>query len=142
MTEDFEMKKAWLRRYQESQREEKFLMEEIHQLQRKKEDLVSEMHARGCESYQGELANANRRIEKSIYSLQNQIEHSQNIREEVLQLIESIDSPVCKELLRRRYILGQTWEEIADHMNMNIRWLTRLHSRCIQQMKREMTFPD
>lgn len=52
--------------------------------------------------------------------------------EEVNRLIELIETGKEKEVLFRRYIAGEAWEEIAEQMKIDYRWAFRLHNRGIE----------
>ena len=42
-----------------------------------------------------------------------------------------------REILRRRYILGQTLEKAAEAMTRDYRWTKRLHHRAVEQLAPE-----
>ena len=49
-------------------------------------------------------------------------------------LIASVPDDVQREVLTRRYIIGQTWEDIAESMNYSRRQITRLHGYALQSI--------
>ena len=49
-------------------------------------------------------------------------------------LIASVPDAVQREVLTRRYIIGQTWEDIADSMSYSRQHVTRLHGYALQNM--------
>ena len=49
-------------------------------------------------------------------------------------LIASVPDAVQREVLTRRYIIGQTWEDIAESMNYSRRQITRLHGYALQSI--------
>lgn len=53
---------------------------------------------------------------------------------EVETAIAAVSDPVLREVLERRYLLYQKWEEIADAMHRDLRWIYRLHGKALQQL--------
>lgn len=49
-------------------------------------------------------------------------------------LIASVPDSVQREVLTRRYIIGQTWEDIAESMNYSRQHVARLHGYALQNM--------
>ena len=49
-------------------------------------------------------------------------------------LIASVPDAVQREVLTRRYIIGQRWEDIAESMNYSRRQITRLHGYALQSI--------
>ena len=49
-------------------------------------------------------------------------------------LIASVPDAVQREVLTRRYIIGQTWEDIAESMSYSRQHVTRLHGYALQNM--------
>ena len=127
----YEEKVRWLRRYQDSLRRERELAEELEQL-----------HARACKvtpSLTGmpggtSLARAVERIVQAQQELQAQINQCGYIRHEVVAALEQVTNARDHEILRRRYILGQRWEEIAVEMHLEYRWVTRRHRHTVESM--------
>lgn len=128
----YEEKVRWLRRYQDSLRRERELAEELEQL-----------HARACKvtpaltgmpggTSDGQaLPRAVEQILEAQQELEAQIEQCNIVRKEVIDAIEEVSDKKGHEILRRRYILGETWEGIASHMHITLRWIYRLHKKVI-----------
>ena len=125
-------KKAWLRRYQDSLRQEKELAEEVEQL-RARACRVSPAFT-GMPGAQGDGQALPRAVEKILQAqleLQQQIEQGDVIRRQIVAVLESIPDPRDRELLRRKYLLGQRWETISEKMGLELRWVYRRHRRAI-----------
>lgn len=80
-------------------------------------------------------------VEKAYCSLADYEAESEKLLQEmnearkyVEKLISSIPDQAQKEVLTRRYIIGQRWEEIADVMNFSVRHTTRLHGIALKNM--------
>ena len=52
---------------------------------------------------------------------------------EVRESLATMENGVCREVLERRYLLGQTWEEIAEGMHYSYRHVTKLHGWALRQ---------
>lgn len=131
----YEEKVRWLRRYQDSLRRERELAEEVEQL-----------HARACKvtpSLTGmpdgtsdgqSLPRAVESIVQAQQELQAQINQCGAVRREVVAMLEQVINARDHEILRRRYLLGQRWEEIAVGMHLEYRWVTRRHRQTVESM--------
>ena len=122
----------WLRRYQESLRQEQELAKEVEQLQSeacRMTPLLSGMPGGGSDG-QG-LPRAVERILAAKQDLQAQIERGCTIRREITDATRQIPHPRDQEILRRRYLLGQRWEEIAVEMHIELRWVYRRHRQAV-----------
>lgn len=61
-------------------------------------------------------------------------------REYVERIIASVPDKVQQEVLTRRYIIGQRWEEIAESMNYSRQHVTRLHGYALKILCLNVTF--
>ncbi|MGN0604810.1 MAG: hypothetical protein ACI4I2_12615 [Oscillospiraceae bacterium] len=61
-------------------------------------------------------------------------------RERTEKLIASVSDPVQREVLTRRYIIGQRWEDIAESMSYSRQHVTRLHGYALKNMCLNVTF--
>lgn len=55
-------------------------------------------------------------------------------RETAERMINSVKDDTQREVLVRRYIIGQRWEDIAYTMNYSRQHITRLHGYALQNM--------
>lgn len=51
--------------------------------------------------------------------------------------INSLSDRRQKEILRRRYIDGCSWKEIAQMMHLDNRWILRLHNHALENLQLE-----
>ena len=56
------------------------------------------------------------------------------VRQRVEKIIGTVPDAVQREVLTRRYIIGQRWEDIAVVMNYSRQHITRLHGYALQNM--------
>lgn len=54
--------------------------------------------------------------------------------EKIQRDIDGVRDPVLREILFRRWIQGQTMEEIAEGMHRDLRWIYRLHARALRMV--------
>lgn len=50
--------------------------------------------------------------------------------------INKLENNQYRELLTLYYIKGLTWEEVAEKMNMDARWIRTLHGKALQEMNK------
>lgn len=128
-------KKAWLWRYQISLKREKVLADEIEVL-----------HSRACRvtpaltgmpggpSDGQSLPRAVESIQQAQQDLQDQIAQCESIRREVVAALEQVTNDRDHEILRRRYLLGQRWEEIAVEMHYKYQHICRCHRVAVSKL--------
>lgn len=131
----YEEKVRWLRRYQDSLRREKELAEEVEQLRSRACKVTPSISGMPGGTSDGQaLPRAVEQILEAQQELQDQIEQCNTIRQEVVDAIEQITNPRDKEILRRRYLLGQRWEEISEQMSYCVRQIQRAYAFIIKNI--------
>ena len=60
-------------------------------------------------------------------------------RKRTEELISSVPDSVQREVLTRRYIIGQRWEEIAESMNYSLRRIYQLHGYALKNIALNFT---
>ena len=74
-----------------------------------------------------------------IIDLENEIGHDMDrlveIKKEIFAVIKAVDDVVLRTLLEKRYLCGETWEEITISLNCNRRWTFRLHDRALEKVQ-------
>jgi RNase H-fold protein (predicted Holliday junction resolvase) len=58
-----------------------------------------------------------------------------DIKKEVIQAIEQLDSPTEYDILHRRYIQFLSLQEIADHYRKDYGWATTTHGRALKSLQ-------
>ena len=56
-----------------------------------------------------------------------------DMKQTALDMIDSVDDKLCREVLFDYYINGRTWEKVAERMDYDIRWIYRLHGKGLSQ---------
>lgn len=59
-----------------------------------------------------------------------------DIKKEVIQTIEQLDSPTEYDVLHRRYIQYLSLQEIADHYRKDYGWVTTTHGRALKSLQK------
>ena len=71
------------------------------------------------------------------YEINDDIDRLVDLKREMAVLIAKIGDPSYRILLELRYLVGNTWEEIALRMGYDLRWVYRLHGRALQEVELE-----
>lgn len=58
-----------------------------------------------------------------------------DMRREISRYLDQLEDGRLCELMRLRYIVGDTWEQIAETMGIDVRWTTRLHGRALELLR-------
>lgn len=128
----YEEKVRWLRRYQDSLRREQELAEEVEQLRSRACKVTPSLSGMPSGTSDGQaLPRAVEQILEAQQELETQIEQCNAIRREVVENIERVTNPRDKEILRRRYLLGEDLKVISDNMFLEYRWIRKLHKLSI-----------
>ena len=128
----YEEKVAWLRRYRQAQRRQAELEQEVEQLDsaaKRVTPMLSGMP--GGPGDGNALPRAVENLLEAKAELEAQCDICGDIRREVVAAIEQVTNQRDNEILRRRYLLGRKWEQIAEEMGMNDRWIRRTHHNAI-----------
>ena len=120
-----EEKRRWLRRYRDAVRAEKMLQEELDELERQ---------ARQCSAGAGRAARVGKQMQQARHELKCQINACGEIRREVVEMINRCEDPVDHEILRRRYLLGERWLQIAMKLPMDERNVRRRAARAVRKI--------
>ena len=128
----YDEKLAWLRRYLDSLRLERELEREVDQMETlatRVTPRLSGMPGGGADGQS--LPRAVEGIIRAKQELEAQVNVCKAIRAEVVAALEQITNPRDHEILRRRYILGQRWEEIAVEMHYKYQHICRCHKDAV-----------
>lgn len=133
MTED--EKKRWLWRYRDALRRERELKEELQEQKTRAASVTAALTGMPGAASDGQtLPRAVESIVEAQQELQAQINVCGAIRREVVAALDQIDDARDHEILRRRYLRGQKFEQIAVEMNLEYRWVRRLHKRALSEI--------
>lgn len=131
----YEEKISWLRRYQDNLRRERELAEELEQLHTRACKVTPALTGMpGCPSDGQSLARAVESIVQAQQELQAQINVCGAVRRDVVAALEQVTNARDHEILRRRYLLGQKWEQIAVDMYYSYKQVRRRHRACVEAL--------
>ena len=135
---DIRQAKEYLWRVRNAARELKRLEEEYEQA---RNDIL---HIKGI-SYDGDrvsggkigdLSDAIAALEGYAQRLNTKWDELINLRETAKKLIDALNDWRYREVLKRRYLCGQTLERIAVDLCFDYRWVKRLHGRAIVEFQK------
>jgi hypothetical protein len=130
-----EEKKKYLNGYIYSQRKIKLLAEQIDELRSNKMFPSANNDGMPHGSGISDLSGYAGRLDELIRQLEDERNTAILKYTEIHNQIQSMEDGAEKEILERRYLMGETWERIAVDMNYNYRWVLRLHGRALGNFK-------
>lgn len=131
----YEEKVRWLRRYRDALELEDVLRKELE-----------DQNTRACKTTAaltgmpggGGDGQALPRAVESIVAAQQELQAQINLcgatRREVVAALDQVADARDHEILRRRYLLGQRFEEIAVEMCLEYRWVRRRHKKGVEML--------
>ena len=67
--------------------------------------------------------------------IDNRIDQLYDIKTEIKAVINKLDDPLLRALLIARYVNIKTWEQIAEDLNYDLRWVYRLHDKALHAIE-------
>lgn len=135
---NYEEKVHWLRRYRDALQLEEELRQELEDQRSRACKTTAALT--GMPGGGGDGQTLPRAVE-SIIAAQQELQAQINLcgatRREVVAVIDQIEEERGHEILRRRYLLGQRFEQIAVEMCLEYRWVRRLHKRAVENIRIE-----
>ena len=123
----------WMRQYQRAQCREKLARAELEQARdgvlRLSHPLQGMPQPTG--SHSDRTALAAERLDLARRACSTAAVRTRMAREAVEQAIAGVEDITLQELLRRRYLLGETLGQVAREIGMDYRWVRRLHRRAV-----------
>ena len=132
---EYQRKVAWLKRYQESLRAERRLIEELAQLRAEAASVSQALSGMPSDGGDGQaIPRAVERIADAESRLASAYGTALAERSRVKDAIDTVPDPLRRDILTRRYILGQRWERIAADNDLVMRQVFRLHHRAVESL--------
>ena len=126
--------KTWLRSYGYLKNEAERLEEELACWRSKAEQMTRELSGMPSGSGGGDkLPTCVEKILELERELNAKLSKMVEQRKEIERAIEALPDKQ-KQLLRYRYIDCMKWEKVAVEMNMEYRWVLRIHGRALQEI--------
>ena len=132
----YEEKVRWLRRYQDSLRREQELAEEVEQLRSRACKVTPSLS--GMPGGTGDRQQLPKSVEEILQAQEQliyQIKLCNNTRKDIISKINEIKNPIGITILRRKYVLGQNFEDISFDIGYSVRWCVEIHKRAIFSLK-------
>lgn len=131
-SEENEEKKKYLNGYRTCKRREVQLLQQIEELRSRK--MFPSVNRDGMPhgNQHSDLSGYAARLDALIRQLEQERETAVKQYQEIHDRIHTMRNGVEKEVLERRYLLGESWEKIAVQMNYTYRHVVRLHGRALQ----------
>ena len=124
----YKEKIAWLSQYRAAVNRERMLESELEMLRSDAERVTACMGGMpGAGPDVNRLPRAVERIDETRKKLEQEIEDCVDRRFEVMRVVAAVAASDVQEVLRRRYILGQTYPEIADAVGLVLRRVYQIH---------------
>ena len=67
-----------------------------------------------------------------ILEMEKEIDRLKDFKFELSEAIDRVENVLERTLLRYRYILGFTWEEISEKMGYSLRQVIRIHRKALK----------
>lgn len=131
----YDEKLAFLRRYRDAQRTMRRLLEELAQLRAEAASVSAALSGMPSGGGDGQaIPRAVERIEAAESRLAFAYGTALAERCRVKDAIDTVPDPLRRDILIRRYILGQRWERIAADNDLVMRQVFRLHHRAVEAL--------
>lgn len=131
----YDEKLAFLRRYRDAQRTMRRLLEELAQLRAEAASVSQALSGIPSGGGDGQaIPRAVERIADAESRLASAYGTALAERSRVNDAIDTVPDPLRRDILTRRYILGQRWERIAADIDRDLRWVLRLHHRAVDEL--------
>ena len=133
---DYNEKLAFLRRYRDAQRTMRRLLEELAQLRAEAASVSVALSGMPSGGGDGQaIPRAVERIADAESRLAAAYDAALAERSQVEKVIETVPDPLRRDILIRRYILGQRWERIAADNNFTLRRVLQVHHKTVDAME-------
>ena len=131
----YDEKIAFLRRYRDAQRTMRRLLEELAQLRAEAASVSAALSGMPSGGGDGQaIPRAVERIADAESRLASAYGTALAERSRVKDAIDTVPDPLRRDILIRRYILGQRWERVAADLDRDLRWVLRLHHRAVEDL--------
>lgn len=126
-----EKKKEYLNGYRDARRREKRILEQIQQL--RLDTMFPCLQGDGMPrgNSQSDLSDYMSRYDELMNDLKQERLDAINEYTAIHRTIRGMKDEEEKEILERKYLMGQTWEEIAEHMECGRTTVIRKHGNAL-----------
>lgn len=132
---EYSEKIAWLRRYREAVQREETLAQEIEALRTQAARVTQALTGMPGGGDGQAIPGAVERIMETQMLLAAEAVRAVNVHDQVKAAIDGVTDPLRRDILTRRYILGQRWERIAADNNFTLRRVLQIHHKTVEAME-------
>ena len=90
---------------------------------------------RGSADGQAAFTRGVERVMEAEARINEEVDRLVDLREEIREVISAVKDPDERIVLRERYILGRTWEQIGTDMHADERTVRRWHTKALQHVR-------
>ncbi len=134
-TEANDAKKRYLNGYRQSKRKAERLEEQIKEL--RGQQMFPSVQNDGMPKGNGrnDLSDYAAALDDLIEQLGQERENAIKAYREIHDRIQTVPDATEREVLERRYLMGEGWERIAVEMNYTYRHITRIHGEALRSFR-------
>lgn len=92
------------------------------------------IHGGSTNDLSGKVARIERYVTRAVAAKKK----LQDMRTEAERLIDAIERPEYREILHRRYLLAERWENIADEMSYSLHHIYKMHGAALIEADKKM----
>ncbi|QEY33722.1 sigma-70 family RNA polymerase sigma factor [Caproiciproducens galactitolivorans] len=136
--------KEFLQQYQDANRQINAKLDQIHRLRELATKTTQSLIPDRVQSSaaQDKVSVIVGKIVDMEHEVDLEIDHLQEIKHKIEVVIQSVTDAKQRAVLTRRYINGQTWEQIAVDLNISYQWVCELHGRALQKISEQLIEVD
>lgn len=132
---EYSEKIAFLRRYRAAVQREETLAQEIEALRTQAARVTQALTGMPGGGDGQAIPRAVEQIAAAQQQLQEEAARTADTRASVCAAIGTVADPLRRDILTRRYILGQRWERIAADQNFTLRRVLQLHRSTVDRLE-------
>ena len=92
----------------------------------------------GSTKQKSPMENAIVRMVMLEQEINNDIDMLYSLKTEIELLVLEIEDPLYRAIINQRYIKNKSWEEIAEVLGYQVRWVLKLHNRALKEAEKIM----
>ena len=124
--------KNYLQQYRSAVRRAEASLDHLAELRAIAERITPTWGGTGGGSQTGDkLGAAVARLVDAEAKIDGEIKLLAAVEHEITRTINAVQDERLQLVLYRRYLLGEKWEQIAVNLNLDYRWVLRLHGRAL-----------
>ena len=135
---NYKEKITWLQRYLKAREQARFLGECAQEMEAEAEGMRTRLDGMpGAGRDTARLARSVEKVEETRKMADAALDRCAELRIELVAELAKVQHPLAQEVLRRRYVDGQSYAEIADEMGLVERRVYQLHRMGLQKLEPE-----